>query len=113
MQVSIGMTVEKKVVAEIGEQNPFLTGNDLLPVKFTDGTCAVLVVSDEYNSHPWWFDTAEIRKAVRASVEMPRAARGAGGGVIYVSGVDATGPYFIKSYYNQKMERPDSLTRRS
>ena len=113
-EIKIGDRVMGKRVAEYGKNCDFGIGNQLVPVRFEDGTYAIAFIQ-EYNGSTsittWAPNNDDSQQAIEKSKEMPVVNQGFGSGVIHVHGADEVGKFLVKLYYNDKSGREEVLHR--
>lgn len=98
----VGSTIGGLRVKEVGQVREFNADGHLCPVRFEDDTYAVLAWSNSKEPEIWVPDKEDAARAIRESVRMPEAVRGAGSGVINVLGFDRAGKYRVHLFYNAK-----------
>lgn len=99
--VQVGSIIEGKKVIEIGE--PWKSENwQMLPVKFQNGTYAILTWDEDQSPKAWIPDNPKAAETISGSLEMPRVQHGIGSDVIHVRGTDTTGKFLVKMFYNTK-----------
>ena len=100
----VGSIIDGLKIKAVGQIREFNANGHLLPVQFEDGTYAILEWNSDRAPKVWVSDNEKAAQAIRESVQMPEAVRGAGSGVINVLGADTTGKYRVHLFYNSKKQ---------
>lgn len=113
-----GTSIDGFEIAEIGFEQSCINWFDcetaLVPVRFTDESFGIIIVSFYGGGKTFYIQKFDgvAADAVRYSKTMPDARRGLGSGVnhIWVSDKERR-PVLVKSYYNDKSGRGDEVYR--
>lgn len=111
----VGFRWQERVITELGEPFVLSDRSQYQPIRFDDGTYAVISVfrrSDRKTDMSILGDeSAEVLAAIAGSTVIPRVALGTGSGVLRVYCEDAQGRFVAKFYGNDKAGRPPAIYR--
>ncbi|MFA5853658.1 MAG: hypothetical protein WC866_01090 [Patescibacteria group bacterium] len=110
-----GLRHGERTITELGEPFEMRENERLQPVKFDDGTYAVITVNTDHvgrvSTHLFKSGESESNAALNGSLEMLRVQLGIGSGVMRIYGRDTEGPFVVKVYGNDKAGRPSEVRR--